>query len=335
MNILITGATGFVGSNLIPVLLQDSNNHLTLVVRNIKKAKSLFGDNVNYVSTNKLEDIQLYSPSYVIHLASYLTSSNDNTSMEKILEANILFGTRLLNILKEINSVQLFVNFGTFAEYRLGPSEINNAYLYSSTKTAFKSILSYYATLSNYKYINIIPYTIYGGVDTQKKVMDYIIDSLDSNQPLKMSGGEQILDFIHINDVVSFIIYVLKNTQRFIENTTTEYHLGTGRGTSIKEAAKIIESIYNKKCNIEWGGLPYRPMDVMHAVAPIAKLLEIGWRPSIYLKDGILLKSMVNDRSREVTNHNKRNEITTECKVNKHGIINMLIDINGGGKISS
>lgn len=295
MNILITGATGFVGRNLIPALLQDKNNHLILVVRDIEKAKSLFGNNVDYVSTSRLEEIQLYSPSYVIHLAAFLTSQNDNLSMEKILEANILFGTRLLNILKTIKGIQLFINFGSFAEYRLGSMEINNAYLYSATKTAFKSILSYYATLSNYKYINIIPYSIYGGIDTQKKVMDYIIDSLDSKEPLKMSGGEQILDFIHINDVISFVCFVLNNSKLFILSPEIEYHLGTGKGTSIKSVANIIESVYEKQCNIIWGGLPYRPMDIMHAVAPIGKLLLLGWKPSISLKEGIHLKKEMNE----------------------------------------
>lgn len=290
MEILITGATGFVGRHLIPILLQNKNNRLILVVRNVEKAQSLFGNKqIDYISASNLYDLQQYSPTHVIHLAAYLTSKDDDDSMEKLMDANILFGTKLLNILKDISSIQLFINFGTFAEYRLGPMEINNAYLYSATKTAFKTILSFYAALSNYKYINIIPYSIYGGIDSQKKVIDYIKDSLDSPEPIKMSGGEQILDFIHINDVVSFIEFILLYTDKFIGNPTTEYHLGTGKGTSIRELSQTIEKIYNKKSNIQWGGIPYRKRDIMYAVAPIAKLFEMGWRPVITLEKGLKL----------------------------------------------
>lgn len=290
MDILITGATGFVGRHLIPSLLQNKNNHLILVVRNIEKAKFLFGSNqIDYISTSNLNDIQQHSPTHVIHLAAHLTSKDDNASMEKLIDANIVFGTKLLNILKTIESIQLFINFGTFAEYRLGPMEINNAYLYSATKTAFKAILSFYAALSNYKYININPYSIYGGIDSQKKVIDYLKDSLNSTEPIKMSGGEQILDFIHINDVVSLIEFILQHSKMFIENPTTEYHLGTGKGTSIRELSQVIEKIYHKKSNIQWGGLPYRPRDIMYAVAPIAQLLEMGWKPQITLEIGLKL----------------------------------------------
>lgn len=290
MEILITGATGFVGRHLIPVLLQNRNNHLILVVRNIEKAQSLFGNNpIDYISASDLNDLRQYSPTHVIHLAAYLTSKDDEESMEKLMDANILFGTKLLNILKDISTIKLFINFGTFAEYRLGPMEIDNAYLYSATKTAFEAILSFYASLSNYKYIDIIPYSIYGGNDSQKKVMDYIKDSLDSPRPIKMSGGEQILDFIHINDVVSFIEFILLHTEKFIEDSTMKYHLGTGKGTSIRELSQIIEKIYNKKSNIQWGGIPYRKRDIMYAVAPIAKLLKMGWKPRITLEKGLQL----------------------------------------------
>ena len=63
--------------------------------------------------------------------------------------------------------------------------EINNAYLYSATKTAFKQLLKYYSDLNHYKYINIIPYTIYGEKDSQKKLIDYVKDSLESQEPIK------------------------------------------------------------------------------------------------------------------------------------------------------
>ena len=52
-----------------------------------------------------------------------------------------------------------------------------------------------------------------------------------------------------------------------------DYHLGTGKGLSIRGLAKMMEKKYKKKCNIAWGALPYRVNDVMYAVAPIGRLI--------------------------------------------------------------
>lgn len=285
MNILVTGATGFVGRHLIPLLLHE-NHKIICVVRDEMKASLIFGrDDITYVLAEHLDEIQRYDIECVIHLAAYLSSKDDPDTLEKLINTNILFGTLLLNYLKNSKALKLFINLGTCTEYRLGPMEINNAYLYSATKTAFKHLLKYYSESNNYKYINIIPYTIYSGDDSQKKVIDYVKDSLDSPEVVKMSGGEQILDFIHIDDVVSFINYVICHISLFTEQLFTDYHLGTGKGTSIRELAEMMEYKYKKKCNIEWGALPYRPRDVMYAVAPIGRLIYLGWKPECRLED--------------------------------------------------
>ena len=279
MNILISGATGFVGRHLVPVL-QQGGNKLICIVRDKKKAVELFGDvDISYVHIEHLDEIEKYAPECVIHLAAYLSSKDDLGTLERLLDANIRFGTLLLDSLKRCKSLKLFVNFGTFAEYRYGPMEINNAYLYSATKTAFKQLLKYYSDLNHYKYINIIPYTIYGGKDSQKKLIDYVKDSLESQEPIKMSPGEQVLDFIHIDDVISFINYVICHLPLIIQQPFADYHLGTGKGLSIRGLAKMMEKKYKKKCNIAWGALPYRVNDVMYAVAPIGRLIDVGWQP--------------------------------------------------------
>lgn len=284
MKLLVTGATGFVGRHLVPSLYQE--NEVCCIVRDISNAKKLFSDDVEYILNTDLEKIIDFNPEVVIHLASYLTSADDESAMHKLIESNVIYGVELLNILKKCHC-RLFVNFGTFAEYRYGPSECNNAYLYSATKTAFKEILRYYSEISGYKYIHLVPYTIYGGKDSQKKIIDYIRESLNSQTPISMTKGEQILDFIHVNDVVDCVLFLIRHIESFISNPNTIYHLGSGEGHSIKSLANMMENKYNSKANIAWGAREYRPMDIMHAVAPIGQLIAMGWHPSRKLEDNI------------------------------------------------
>lgn len=281
MKILVTGATGFVGRNLIPVIKEG--NEVSVIVRDKDKASQLFGSGIRIYG---IDDIEVWDTRYdiVFHLAAYLSSAEDSRTLEALLEANIIFGTRLLNELKS-NPPGLFVNFGTFSEYRLGPMEIHNAYLYSATKSAYKEILRFYSEKYDFPYINVIPYTIYGGVDSQKKVIDILKESTDSLEPLKMSEGRQVLDFIHVGDVVSFLVHIIQNFGYFSSCQLREFHLGTGIGTSLREVAEMIHTRTNKKCNVDWGALPYRKFDVMYAVAPQGPLIDSGWKSDIKLED--------------------------------------------------
>lgn len=289
MNILITGATGFIGRHLVPIISQDATNELLLVCRNVCKAKSLFNNaKCTILSCDQLESIISFNPHVVIHLASKVTSKNDTEIINELISANILFGVQLLNALKGCSNMKLFINIGTFAEYRFNSKQIDNAYLYSASKTAFRSFLDYYSSLSDYKYVHVIPYSIYGGQDTSKKVMDYIKDSFESDIPIQMTEGKQVLDFIHVDDIVSFFRYIIHHLDLFslLENGET-IHLGTGVGTSLKDLASMLELKFHHKANIQWGGIPYRERDIMYAVAPVNKLKILGWESQIPLSVGI------------------------------------------------
>ncbi len=284
MKILVTGATGFVGKHLIQKL-RDFD--VRFVVRNINTEYSK--DRQIVYNDEKLDvfqkDVKSYNPKIVIHLASYLTSSDDISSIKNIVDSNILFTSILLESLKSTD-LELFINTGTFAEYYYNDGKENPAYFYSASKIAIKPIIKYFKNIQGFKTINIIPYTIYGGKSKSKKVIDYILDSLDSKLYLEMTNGEQILDFIHIEDVTDFYVHCVNNINLLKDEE--DYHLGTGKGTSIKELSNIIEDLTNKKANINWGSKEYRTLDIMRAIAPIYKLeKELNWKPKVSIKDGI------------------------------------------------
>lgn len=297
VKILVTGSTGYVGSNLVFKLLKTSH-HLGLVVRDSHKASQMFGRNsqVTFIDQNGSDfakNVKEFNPEVVIHLAAYSTSSDDRPSMQTLINSNILFSTEILDCLKDTD-VRLFINTGTFAQFYYNDGNFNSAYLYAATKTAFLSLLDYYQKLINFKVVNVIPYTIYGENDTRRKVFHYILDSLNSPTPIGMTGGEQILDFIYINDVVAFYLTILDRLEELVNNTSSnfQFHLGTGRGTNIKELTGYIEEITGKKANIQWGARPYRENDIMYAVAPISRNIELlDWRAKTKIKEG--LKNML------------------------------------------
>lgn len=294
-SVLITGGTGYVGRKVVAALMEHECVKMVLLVRDIEKAKQLFENTsikfIDLQNDNWKIEVGRFNPQIVLHLASYLTSSDNAKEINNLIDSNVLFGTHLLDALKMCQT-EIVVNTGSFSEYNQ-ENLLEPAYLYAASKTAFRSVLKYYQKLLGFKVIHTIPYTIYGGEEEGKKVIDYLFES--RTKPINMTLGEQVLDFVHIDDIVSFFVKIINNTSELIENEYT-FYLGTGRGVTIKDVAKIIEKQYKTTLNINWGGIDYRQTDVMYAVAPIEKNLTLFWKSQIPLEEGLLKYDSMNAR---------------------------------------
>ncbi|MDR2409887.1 MAG: NAD(P)-dependent oxidoreductase [Bacteroidales bacterium] len=282
MRVLITGATGFVGSNLLPKLVDYDTR---IIVRSftelIDKDRQIILDN-DFDKFKKT--IQTFVPDVVLNLATYSTSNDDIFSIGNIVESNIFFTSILLESLKNTH-IKLFVNTGTFAEYYKNDGKLNPAYYYAASKIAARYIIKYFKNINEFKTVNVIPYTVYGGLPRNKKVIDYIIDSLDSSAPVGMTSGEQILDFIHVDDLCDFYMHCIENNGKLSDGA--DYHIGTAKGTSIRELAAMIESKTGKCAHIQWGAREYRRPDIMRAVASLESVKELNWTPKIDLDRGL------------------------------------------------
>lgn len=114
-----------------------------------------------------------------------------------------------------------------------------------------------------------------------------MIESIGTEKAVAFSPGEQILDFIHIDDIVDFFNTLIRKLHE-LGNNYYEFHLGTGVGHTVREVGGIIEQVWHKKMNADWGGREYSPSDIMYAVAPIAKNIALlGWKAKIPLREGL------------------------------------------------
>ncbi len=301
MKILVSGATGFVGKHLLIRLIKKGYD-CAVLVRNPEKAHTLYNCNVKTIEYRKdcfgyVKDIRDFNPEVVIHLAGYLTSADDRETIRKLLEANIEFTTNICSALEKTQA-HLFVNTGSFSEYYYGDGNLEPAYFYSATKTAARHLIEYFSKKNDWHVIHVIPYTIYGPGGAGKKVIDYLVESTIFGKYVAMTNGEQVLDFIYIDDIVDFYCMLIEK-QDLINAHISEYHIGTGRGTSIRELAETIEEVSGKKANVGWGKRVYRPRDIFHSIAPIARAKQnLGWEPKITLREGvkILIDSLSQDQ---------------------------------------
>jgi nucleoside-diphosphate-sugar epimerase len=266
MKILVTGATGFIGQNLVKVLL-DKNYEIHCIVRgnsdisNMTQKVTIFKYDENIDSL--IEYFSQENFDGVIHLASLFLASHTQDDIANLISSNVKFGTELLEASKQSNT-KWFINTGTFWQ-NYENKDNNPVNIYAATKEAFESIAKYYTQTSNLIFTTIKLNDTFGANDTRNKVFNLWNKIAKSGETLEMSAGEQIIDISYIDDVISaydiLITHLSSDSKEDFKNK--EFVVTNNEKMSLKELSKVFEEATNTKLNIKWGVRPYREREVM------------------------------------------------------------------------
>lgn len=276
--IFVTGATGFLGTNLVNKLLE-----LGYEVYATKRLQSNLSryDGFRYQPIwVELEAInfeiffQTHSVDCIVHCATDYGRKNINPI--QTVEANLILPLEIIHA--ATGKVHSFINTDTIL-----PKETSN---YSLSKKQFLEWLHVYS--DQLTSINIALEHFYGPGDDVTKFTSGIINAFLLEQAeIKLTSGEQKRDFIYIDDVVDAMVLIIKASHR-IENGFYEYEVGTGEAISIKDFVKLAKTLCgNKLTSLEFGAIPYRKNEAMEVVADIAGLAKLGWLPKIKLVEGL------------------------------------------------
>lgn len=277
--ILVTGSSGFIGRKLVSAL--QKNGHEIFVL--LHSYSTLASKNVQEITIHNQtweKEVLDFAPQFVFHLAGKSNYPNSSAEKEELWEANFRFGNKLVDVILKVPNVT-FVNFTTSLAYK-GNEQFPYTY-YALTKSCFYQTLAFFASQNKLSVFNLVLFNIYGKGDTTKRALNYIVDSLGQKEVVAMSPGEQLLDFVHVDDVVRLSLELLDEKPK---NTIENIYVGTGKGTTLKETARLLESLSNKKTAIDFGGIPYRMEEKMENIAPIAH--NRFWKASIVIADGFL-----------------------------------------------
>ena len=277
--ILLTGGTGFLGSNLLRRLIQL--NYKVVLLKRSSSNTHRIDDVLSSVKCYNIDQIDLatvfkdQSVDIILHCAT--DYGRKQAAPLQIIEANLVLPLKLLQLGKE-NGVGCFINTDTILDKR-----INH---YSLSKSQFMDWLKTYK--EDIVCVNLALEHFYGPGDDKTKFVSYIFDCLLNNvNNIELTKGEQKRDFIYIDDIVDAFITVINNVSN-TENGFFHYEVGTNKSLSIRQLVELIKDLIGNKVTIlDFGVLPYRMDEVMESVSDTTAIRSLGWVPKYDIKLGL------------------------------------------------
>jgi len=275
--ILLTGATGFIGSNLLQLLLVK-NYQVICLVRHHNNVPSKAQVNI---TIDELENFALLNRiDIVIHLATFFCADKfpDEVNTQKIIDSNIQFTSKLASTLRSINP-ELILYSESAAQY-LNQSQFPN--FYSFTKSIGCKIIEYYLPQKT-KLLKLVFPDTYGIADARPKLFTLLRKSLQEGSILELSEGHQVLNYLYVDDVIDGIIFAIEKVVH--EKKTSLFRLRSPEVYTLRNIIEKFEKISDQKLEIVWGAKPYRDSDVFNDSGYPEDLP--GWEPKISLEEGI------------------------------------------------
>ncbi len=266
--ILITGSTGFLGKNILNFLIKEKFK-IYDILRLTNKKKII--KNNNYIPIffknfkNLNSSLKKINPNIIIHCATHYTLKTDHQSIDKMINANISFGTSLLQSFH--NKKIIFINFGSMMEHSAGNPNVPENF-YALTKSFFNQIQDYYLMRkSKIKFYNLKLFETYGINDTRKKLIPTIIQNYKNKKTIYIKPGNLRLNLINCNNINNIIKKIIK--KKLIPGT---YIIKNKNFTIIKELIKKINKKLKNKIKVKFIG--YKKIQQKKIIFPHINVVE-------------------------------------------------------------
>src|SRR5258708_7018291 len=258
---LVTGATGFIGSNIVRELVRQKKQ-VSIIVRDKKLnwrlhdiAKDLDIYECDIQDEKLHEIISKIKPDFIFHLASYGNLPQED-DIYKMIDINLKGTINLINAIKK-TPFKLFINSSSGAEYGVKKEDMSETDILEPINNTgvVKSIITLYcqkeAIRSNLPIITFRLFTPYGYFEGDNRLVPNLILSALKGTPINVSSPAYVSDFIFINDVVNAYI----DATRVKHNPGEIYNIGSGKQHSVGEIVQLILEITKSRSIIEWGAV--------------------------------------------------------------------------------
>jgi CDP-abequose synthase len=243
-SILLTGATGFIGSKILEEIQLKNKVYIIQRIKSkkkIKRTKNIKILNFNDYNTlsNKLKKLKI---DVIIHCATHYKKDHIFKDIHKFVDSNILLGNVILENIKILNAKQ-FINLSTTWED--DNNIINNPKnLYAAYKKSFGCIIQFYKKkLPKTKFINLMIPDTFGENDHRNKLINTIRQNHQNKKISKIVSKKLYVNLLHVDDITNAIKIILKDKIK-----SGKYIL---KNSNFINIYKLIKYINKDKKNID------------------------------------------------------------------------------------
>ena len=289
--IIVTGATGAVGSAVVRRALEKGMEVLCLVHKGSKRLGNLPRNERLRVVECDLCDyrgLTLDGPyDAFIHLSWEGTSgaSRDDAVLQT---RNIQYTLDAVRLAARCGCT-VFVGAGSQAEYGVQdvalipglPVKPESGYGVAKYAAGRLSAMLCKSLGMRQCWVRIL--SVYGPNDSENSLISYVIRELEAGRPPQLTECGQIWDYLYADDAADAILAVAGKGK-----DGKAYPLGSGQGRRLSEYVEDIKSVINPSVEVHYGARAYYPHQPMKLVASIDELTEdTGWRPGVSFLSGI------------------------------------------------
>ena len=307
-NIVVTGGLGFIGSNLIELLIKKKFNVINIDKKtyssNFYNTKN-FSNSLNYkfVKCDLNESLKLkriifkHRPKCIFNLAAETHVDRSIDTPKNFIDSNILGVFNLLEIFKEYSKYHKskLIHISTdevYGDIAKGRSDENHRYQpsspYAASKASSDHLVSSYVKTYNISAIITNCSNNYGPKQHPEKLIPKLIYNIINNKKLPIYGnGKNSREWIHVKDHCEALIEIFRNGK-----VGEFYNIGSNKNLNNLEICKYLIKIAKTKINIgknvKIKFVKDRPgHDSRYALNSKKIFKKIGWKSKIKFKDGL------------------------------------------------
>jgi len=304
---LVTGATGHLGRELCRQLA-DREIEVHGITRQ-PDAKAFNGNlqlhRIDGQTQTIVELARDIRPDTIFHLAAYVRRDHGSDDVARLVEANVLLGTQLLEAMR-LSGADRIIVAGTYLQHA-DNDNYRALNLYAATKQAFEAILEFYADAFRIRSLRLTLGNIYSEHDPGSSLIVQIADAWQRNTALHLREPQLLIDPIHVEDAAAAFIHaadLMEQASLPTDRAVPRFSVTGGRDVSPAELIGLFEQLSDRRVSVTPGSPPTAP----RRVPPWRGITLPGWTPRLTLRDGVarIIASRGNARTESINQDKSR-----------------------------